>query len=766
MASYVEEIEPEESAIEQELGLLQAIYVNELEVQHDESGQPMILSVTLHPSTADNADLQYVCLTLILTLSTQYPDELPDIAIKNPRGISDEQLTNIKSQLQELASEQKGSAMLYELIEVAKEALTHNNTPHGQCVICLEDFKEGEAFTKTACYHHFHCDCLGRYIQHALENPEEKDGKLDQNDKAKGNDKQEVVCAVCREVITYDLEQLCSTPRRKAPDVQYKPDLDMVKLQKKMAALYQKQKEKGGIIDVEAESNRFLIDISVTPTLPMSSVISSATSDEKVRRTATDQKSIKEEDTKPDKSKDRRSQPRYNNSERRAADGEKRTSNSYNKSYGDRRGGRGCGSSRPASSGRYGDRQYYRSDRSNWRDDERRVRRSRDEDGSRETKTSSEAKDGDMSSKTSNEAKNEDMSSKKVSMSEEQIGHDGDGKDEKVAVNGTKEGKADEDGSKTCNSNFKDEKKSGTKDRGSGRQYGRDNRRERYYDRNDRQRFSNASDGRRIEKGNTKSDPERRRESDHSRPITKSADRDESSPTSKDEKTGASKTHEKAEILEKDSRPEKRDHRDQRERPRNTSRQDKRGQNEPRRGGGGNNSRDYRPRSDRRNDDYPRKEMGSRRDGPRSDRRRNYDDNKEKRSGVVSENEKSKPEKSSLNSEGIDRKGEQHRSGNRRNYQPRNRTDARRDRQSYDRDHGSENQKDERTTNKNLSEKHGQENQRDEKSSKLDSGEDRSQKGDAVRSDEQASSKEVRIPVASDVKPLKVKAPPGFEDFR
>ena len=27
-------------------------------------------------------------------------------------------------------------------------------------------FQEKEAFTKTPCYHYFHCHCLARYIQH------------------------------------------------------------------------------------------------------------------------------------------------------------------------------------------------------------------------------------------------------------------------------------------------------------------------------------------------------------------------------------------------------------------------------------------------------------------------------------------------------------------------------------------------------------------------------------------------------------------------
>ena len=42
----------------------------------------------------------------------------------------------------------------------------------------------------------------------------------------------------------------------------YKPSEEIRKLQKKMASLFEKQKKKGGIIDVEQERNRFLIDIT------------------------------------------------------------------------------------------------------------------------------------------------------------------------------------------------------------------------------------------------------------------------------------------------------------------------------------------------------------------------------------------------------------------------------------------------------------------------------------------------------------------------
>ena len=44
--------------------------------------------------------------------------------------------------------------------------------------------------------------------------------------------------------------------------VVYEPSVEIRKLQKKMSALFERQKRKGGVIDVEQERNRFLIDIT------------------------------------------------------------------------------------------------------------------------------------------------------------------------------------------------------------------------------------------------------------------------------------------------------------------------------------------------------------------------------------------------------------------------------------------------------------------------------------------------------------------------
>lgn len=57
---------------------------------------------------------------------------------------------------------------LFNIFQLAKESLTEGNIPRQPCVICQQHFEEGESFTRTECYHYFHCHCLGRYVQHCL----------------------------------------------------------------------------------------------------------------------------------------------------------------------------------------------------------------------------------------------------------------------------------------------------------------------------------------------------------------------------------------------------------------------------------------------------------------------------------------------------------------------------------------------------------------------------------------------------------------------
>ncbi|XP_067334509.1 E3 ubiquitin-protein ligase RNF25 isoform X2 [Channa argus] len=228
------------------------------------------VSLVLYPSTAEDSVSQFVRLTLTLTLDVQYPLSSPAISIHNPRGLSDDKLNSVQKCLQLEAQSCLGSPVLYQLIEKAKEILTESNIPHGNCVICLYGFKEGETFTKTSCYHYFHSHCLGRYVSHSERELRQREKELEEDKTRDRTDYQEmaVVCPVCREPLSYNVEQLLSSP---APQL---PELDEAEIgsnfQRKwceLQMLLERQRAKGGIIDLEVESNRFLIHINEVPSV-------------------------------------------------------------------------------------------------------------------------------------------------------------------------------------------------------------------------------------------------------------------------------------------------------------------------------------------------------------------------------------------------------------------------------------------------------------------------------------------------------------------
>ncbi|KAM9248259.1 E3 ubiquitin-protein ligase RNF25 isoform 3-T3 [Dugong dugon] len=258
----------EDWVLPSEVEVLESIYLDELQVvKGNGRSSPWEIYITLHPATAEDQDSQYVCFILVLQVPAQYPNEVPQISIRNPRGLSDEQIHTISQALSHVAKASLGTAMLYELIEKGKEILTDNNIPHGQCVICLYGFQEKEAFTKTPCYHYFHCHCLARYIQH-MEQELKTQGQEQEQERQHAATQQEAVgvqCPVCREPLVYDLATLEAAPEPQQPMELYQPDAESLRQQEKRKQLYQRQQERGGIIDLEAERNRYFISLQQAP---------------------------------------------------------------------------------------------------------------------------------------------------------------------------------------------------------------------------------------------------------------------------------------------------------------------------------------------------------------------------------------------------------------------------------------------------------------------------------------------------------------------
>lgn len=243
-----------------EVEALQAILMDEVTVKTNESGMPVSVETVLLPATADDALQQYVRITLVVELPPGYPDTEPVVHLRNPRGLDDSVLTKIEEETKKKCEDYRGQPVIYELIELVKEHLTASNLPSCQCVICLYGFREGDHFTKTQCFHYFHSHCLACLVTTTEKNYHEEQEKLPAWQKQQSSSFQ-VLCPVCREPITYDMELLSSAPP--PMDVenarQFELSDDLRSLQEQMASLFSYQKQRGGIIDPEAEESKLVL---------------------------------------------------------------------------------------------------------------------------------------------------------------------------------------------------------------------------------------------------------------------------------------------------------------------------------------------------------------------------------------------------------------------------------------------------------------------------------------------------------------------------
>ncbi|KAH9512920.1 E3 ubiquitin-protein ligase rnf25 [Bulinus truncatus] len=107
-----------DNPLEIELQSLEAIYVNELTFSRKDDGSVDKIEVLVHPATGHDTTKQYVCMTLVFVPGPKYPDEIPDIEIRNPRGLGEEEVASLVEAMILKGEEVKGEVMLYTFIEV------------------------------------------------------------------------------------------------------------------------------------------------------------------------------------------------------------------------------------------------------------------------------------------------------------------------------------------------------------------------------------------------------------------------------------------------------------------------------------------------------------------------------------------------------------------------------------------------------------------------------------------------------------------------
>lgn len=243
-----------------EIEALKAILLHEVDIKENDRGEPECIETVLFPSTGEDSQSQYVCVTLVVQLPTGYPDVAPSISLRNPRGLDEETVKQMQIDAEAKCEDFIGQPVMFELIELMREHLTRSNLPTDQCTICLYGFREGDEFTKTECYHYFHSHCLAAHVASAESYYREEQEKLPQWQQDSTN-KFQALCPVCRESINCDVQSLQSA--RPPKDVEAATDFSVTpelrELQKKMTTLYLRQQRRGGIIDLEAEGVKMLV---------------------------------------------------------------------------------------------------------------------------------------------------------------------------------------------------------------------------------------------------------------------------------------------------------------------------------------------------------------------------------------------------------------------------------------------------------------------------------------------------------------------------
>jgi len=231
-------------------------------VKEDDIIKEVIIHLT--PLTASQEDKQYVSLNLVIKIDSEYPTCAPKLEVRNPRGLEDSAVTTLIKQMIQRCEEYVGCPVLFELIELGREFLSERNVPVCQCCICLNNIEEDDQFLKTECLHFFHRHCLGRYITSVKKDYEEEVKRIEQENKHSTIKPFTLCCPVCREVIDksrYNEEELLASAEPVANSAELVISLgdDVKKLQQQMHKLFLKQKQNGGIIDLEEEGKKYLV---------------------------------------------------------------------------------------------------------------------------------------------------------------------------------------------------------------------------------------------------------------------------------------------------------------------------------------------------------------------------------------------------------------------------------------------------------------------------------------------------------------------------
>ncbi|KAM9191395.1 eIF-2-alpha kinase GCN2 isoform 2-T2 [Mergus octosetaceus] len=91
--------------------------------------QPPEINLVLHPQGLTGGNEVYAKVDLWVKCPHTYPDTVPEIELKNAKGLSNEKINELKSRLAELAKQRCGEVMIFELAGHIQSFLSEYNKP-------------------------------------------------------------------------------------------------------------------------------------------------------------------------------------------------------------------------------------------------------------------------------------------------------------------------------------------------------------------------------------------------------------------------------------------------------------------------------------------------------------------------------------------------------------------------------------------------------------------------------------------------------------
>uniref|UniRef100_A0A8B9BQ29 non-specific serine/threonine protein kinase n=1 Tax=Anser brachyrhynchus TaxID=132585 RepID=A0A8B9BQ29_9AVES len=115
---------------ENELQALESIYGQDFQdLRQGRVRQPPEINLVLHPQGLAGGNEVYAKVDLWVKCPHTYPDTVPEIELKNAKGLSNEKINELKSRLAELAKQRCGEVMIFELAGHIQSFLSEYNKP-------------------------------------------------------------------------------------------------------------------------------------------------------------------------------------------------------------------------------------------------------------------------------------------------------------------------------------------------------------------------------------------------------------------------------------------------------------------------------------------------------------------------------------------------------------------------------------------------------------------------------------------------------------